>query len=475
MSQRIRRVRRLPLVAGLLALAGAVAVAAVLATTAGGAGAAKSTIKVAILSDCEGAFGSFYEQDIGGAQAALAHWAHGKPKNRNKPSAGMTGINVAGHPIKIVGYGCSNDRADTAIKETRRLMEQNDADILIGPLSGDESVAVSHYAKGHPKKTFINGAAGAQDTTLKTRAKNYFRFNLDGAQFTAGNGELAYRKLKWRKVAVISDDYSFAWTNSGGFIAEFCALGGKITKRVYPPLNTTDYSSYAQQLPSPNQVDGYFWAVGGSGLIPSLKAYQNAKGRINGKKFFGNVFWGTPGQFQQLGNRVAGAHAGQGQAPDLKTKAAIRYSNIIGSVYKQFPPFGAAKPQAGSVFTYTYFVAAEALAKALQKVKGDISGGQKKLQAALAKTVLTDAAYGKIRLDKNRNAITDAYIQQLYVKGGKLAIKTVYKTPNTSQGFGGIFTSKTPSPGRSFPKCVKRKPPPWVGHLIKVVNGIPRK
>jgi branched-chain amino acid transport system substrate-binding protein len=466
--------RRAVTVGALVTLVAAVAAAAV-ATTAGGGSAAKSPIKVAILSDCQGAFGTFYEQDIGGAQAAFAKYAHGKAKNRKKPSAGMTGITVAGRPINIVGYGCSNDRADTAIKETRRLMEQKKADILIGPLSGDESVAVSQYAKQHATKTFVNGSAGAQDTTLKTRAKNFFRFNLDGAQFTAGDGELAYRKLKWRKVAVISDDYSFAWTNSGGFIAEFCSLGGKITKRVYPPLNTTDYSSYAQQLPDPDDVDGYFWAVGGSGLIPSLKAYENAHGKINGKKFIGNVFWGTPGQFQQLGTRVSGAYLGQGQAADLKTPAALAYNRAIAKAYDQFPPYGAAGPQAGSVFTYTYFAATEALVKALQKVKGDISGGQKRLQSALAKTVLTDTAYGPIKLDANRNAITTAYIQQLYTKGGKLNVKTVYMVPNTNQSFGGIFTPRTPSPGRNFPACKKRTPPPWVGHLIPVTNGVPKK
>ncbi len=89
------------------------------------------------------------------------------------------------------------------------------------------------------------------------------------------------------------------WTSAAGFIAEFCAVGGNVTKRVFPPLNTTDYSSYAQQLPT--DVDGTFVAVGGAGLIPFLKAYEQAHGPIDGKKFIGNLFWGTPGQFEQLG------------------------------------------------------------------------------------------------------------------------------------------------------------------------------
>jgi branched-chain amino acid transport system substrate-binding protein len=93
----------------------------------------------------------------------------------------------------------------------------------------------------------------------------------------------------------------------------------------------------------------------------------------------------------------------------------------------------------------------------------------------LARTVLTDTAYGRIRLDANRNAITNAYIQELYVKNGKLAVKTVYMVPNTNQSFGGIFTPRTPSPGRSFPACTRKKAPPWVGHLIPVVNGLPKR
>ena len=97
---------------------------------------------------------------------------------------------------KLVGIGCSNDRADTAIKETKRLMEQLGADILIGPLSGDESIAVANYAKQHPTKTFVDGSAGAQDTTLKVRAPNFFRFNGDGAMWNAGLGDLAYNKLR---------------------------------------------------------------------------------------------------------------------------------------------------------------------------------------------------------------------------------------------------------------------------------------
>jgi branched-chain amino acid transport system substrate-binding protein len=431
----------------------------------------KSPIRIAVLSDCQGAFGPFDNQDLAGVVSALSQYAGARPVDQNKPRAGWKGGAIGGHPLKLVGIGCSNDKADTAIKETRRLMEQQNADILIGPLSGDESIAVANYAKQHPTKTFVDGSAGAQDTTLKVQAPNFFRFNGDGAQWNAGLGELAYNKLHWKKAALIADDYSFAWTSAAGMIAEYCGVGGQITKRVFPPLNTTDYSAYAQQLPT--DVDGYFVAVGGTGLIPFLKAYQQSKGKIEGKKFIGNLFWSTPGLFEALGTRVAGAYAGgAGTAGDLNTPAAQNYANnIIGKWFKTIPPAGAAAPQAASTFTYGYYVNTWGLIKGLEAVKGDISGGQKKLQAAIAKVTL-DAPYGKIRLDKNRQAIIDVYYAKLVDQGGKIVAKTVATIPNVDQTFGGTFSHSTPAPGRTFPPCVKRTLP-WVGKVksVKTVGG----
>ncbi|HEX3835194.1 MAG TPA: hypothetical protein VHW04_24645, partial [Solirubrobacteraceae bacterium] len=84
------------------------------------------------------------------------------------------------------------------------------------------------------------------------------------------------------------------------------------------------------------------------------------------------------------------------------------------------------------------------------------------LQAATAKVVLP-APYGTIKLDQNRQAIFTNFNQQLYLKDGKLAVKTVAAIPNVNQSFGGTFSSSTPAPGRTSPGCVKRSLP-WQGH-----------
>ena len=99
---------------------------------------------------------------------------------------------------------------------------------------------------------------------MQIAPKNLFRYHGDGAQWNAGLGEIVYKKLGWRTAALIGDDYSFPWTSAAGIIADFCGIGGKITKRVWTPPAGGDYAPFIRQLPRPNQVDGYFWLVGGA-------------------------------------------------------------------------------------------------------------------------------------------------------------------------------------------------------------------
>jgi branched-chain amino acid transport system substrate-binding protein len=437
---------------------------------------ASGNIKVGILTTCEGAFGSFYEQTIAGALSAFAKYAGGTPVNASKPSAGMKGIEVAGKKIDIVGFGCSNDQPDTALRELRRLTEQLGADVVIGPLSGDEAIAVANYAKAHPDKTFINGTGASYDPTMVVRAPNYFRFESDSGQWQAGTGDLAFNTLGWKKVAIISDDYSTGYATVAGFTADYCGVGGNVTKRVFAPLNTTDYSSFVRQLPPPDQVDGYFWSVGGAGLIPALKAFEQAYGPLNPKQHMGNLYWGTPGQFEQLSTRVAGVYlSSAGTAGDMKTPAVTAYADSVAKTFKAIPPAdGDVHSIAASPFVYYYYVAAEALVKALKSTNGDRGAAGAKLQTALASVVVSDAAYGPIKLDANHQAVQDQYIQQLYLdKSGALAIKTVRMVPQVDQTFGGTFTAGGPAPSRDFPAC-KVRDLPWSGKSIKIVDGVPQ-
>jgi branched-chain amino acid transport system substrate-binding protein len=449
----------------LLPLAGFAALVALGASALTAAPEQQNEIRVAIMTDCKGAFGFGYELDIGGAQAALAQYARGKPVNKKKPSAGMTGITVRGHKVRIVGYGCGDDTPATALKETRRLMQQRNADVMLGPLSGDEAVAIANWAKARPAKTVIIGTAASQDPTLQIAPKNVFRYHGDGAQWNAGLGEIVYKKLKWRTAAIIMDDYSFAWTSAAGIIADFCAIGGRITRRVFPPLNTTDYSPYIRQLPPPNQVDGYFWVVGGSGTGPALKAFEQAYGPVKARQHSGNLFLFFLTGFQDVAPRLVGSYIGGfGTAGGLKTPQARAYEAIVKKWYPDLP--------AGDGFVYNYYNAAWALVQGLQKSNGRIGAA---LQAALPRTLKPGyqvANNGVLRLDRNRQAIQDQYpLQIVRGAGGAPTVEITGYVPNVSQSFGGTFAANKPAPSRTFPACTK-KSLPWQGKINVVKDGV---
>ncbi len=434
------------------------------ASTSTSAAAPSNAIRVGIESDCQGSFGAFYQDDIGGAQAVFAQYG-GKPSG-SLPSAGMTGITVAGHPIQIVGYGCADATAAKGLSEARRLVEQDHAQVLIGPLSGDEGIAVANYSKTQPGVTFINGISGAQQATLDVRSPNFFRFNPDGAMWNAGLGDYAYNTLHWRNAVTIGDDYDFPYTSVAGFVAEFCAIGGNITKRIWPPLGTTDYSSYIAQIPK--NIDGLFVSVGGSGLVSFLKQYQQVNGPLNTKKIMGNTFWPDPTLLKAIGTPMVGAVAANGTAADDTSAATQAYKKVL-SVYP------AVETDAASVFTLGYWSAAQALVQALKAIPAGPPkfGVGSPLDAALSKVVL-DGPYGKISLDQNRQAIFDNWVVQITPPSGGSSvpgIHTIEEVPNVDQTFGGFFSPSTPPPSRTQPACVKKTPPPWVGHETPVHFG----
>jgi branched-chain amino acid transport system substrate-binding protein len=440
--------------------------------------AGDQTVRLGVLGQCEGPFGGFHEDTVAGVSLALANYAGAEVNSTTTALDGWSNAEVNGTPIELVGIGCGDDTPDTILGEVRQLVEQEDANVVIGPLSGDEGIAVAEYANANPDVTFLSGIAGSQEPTLEVQAPNYFRFHGDGAIWNAGMGDILHNEEGWDTVAVIADDYSFGHTSAAGFIADFCGVGGEVTTRVFPPLGTTDYSSFVQQLPDPDEVDGYFWVVGGTGTQAALEAFVNAKGDLTGDQHAGNLFF-NPDLAQALGTDIAGAYVG-GFASfpgDVRTPEIEEYlasadetwetlaSGITGG--EPGPPSAAA----GFGFMYGYYSAGVALVEGLEETGGDPS--PEPLQTALA-DLTVELPYGDVSLDENRSGIVDVALSQLVEREGEIVQETVAIIPEVDQTFGGTFSTDTPPPSRDFPPCEERDLP-WVGQAIPVEDGVPQR
>jgi len=418
--------------------------------TTGGGGTGEA-IKIGIFSNNEGAFAPFEGQTWGGAMLPLIN--RGATAVSGDPTEGVEGAVIAGHPIEIV-YGGSDSTPDKAVEEARRLVEQEKVDILVGPLSGSEGIAVANYSKEQPGVTFVNGISGAQDTTLKVRSPNFFRFHNDGTQWTAGLGDYAYNELGWRNVVTIGDDYDFPYSQIAGFVAEFCSIGGKVTERLWPPLGEEDYSSYITQIPE--DVDGFFMGVGGTGTVAFVKQYGQLRGNLS-DKIMGGIFMTDPVILKELGDQVVGVVTAGMTAGDSQESSYLDYSSALDTAYPDL------KGTASSVFAYGYYTAMEAIAQGLEQVEGDLSDGHSAFNDALSNLEL-DAPLGTIKLDENRQAIMDNFLQQIvadHTGDGVPDVKTIKTIPQVDQTFAGFFSPETPSPDRTNPECKTADPPPW--------------
>jgi hypothetical protein len=109
-------------------------------------------------------------------------------------------------------------------------------------------------------------------------------------------------------------------------------------------------------------------------------------------------------------------------------------------------------------FDVPYYDAMAATLQALDRVQGDLSGGERRFMAALAKVTL-DAPNGRISLDSKHLGIGPNYVWQL--QGPKLKPVVIRTIPRVDASFGGYFKATDPPPSESTPACVKRTPPPW--------------
>jgi branched-chain amino acid transport system substrate-binding protein len=369
----------------------------------------QETLKVGLLATLEGPFAVPGQDCMRGADLAL------KEKN------GMAG----GKKIEFIKLS-SDATPDKAVASTRKAVEQDKVPIMIGPLSGDEGIAVKNYAKTQPNVTFINGSSGAQATTLVDPSPNFFRFNTEGAQWMVGLGEHALGK-GYKKMFLIAEDYGFPYSQVQGFMASYCAKGGKVVDKAWVPLGTKDYSSVIARIPK--DIDALLVVLGGSDAVNFLTQYEQAGGSkpmVGGSITVDQTVLNFKGKRREslLGTASAGPMADSIDTPQWKKFVAD---------YKAAFKDGFPSP---SLFAYLYYINTKATLDALDAVKGNLSDGHKAFREALQKTNFEGPA-GTVKIDANRNGVGTTYITEVSkAADGSFYNKVIKTVPNISQTLG---------------------------------------
>ncbi|MEX0345444.1 MAG: ABC transporter substrate-binding protein [Rhizobiaceae bacterium] len=375
--------------------------------------ASADTIKIGFMATFEGVYTVMGEDSQRGLEVALKEF----------------GNKAGGKDIQV--FTASTDASpESAIRGVRKLVEQDGVDIIIGPLSGSEGIALRDYSKTQPQVTFINGISGAQETTFVDPSENFFRFNMDGAQWGAGLGEYVFNKKGWKTVATFAEDYSFGYTNFLGFALGYCNAGGKIVERFWNPLGNKDYSSVIAALP--DDVDAIYLGLGGADAVNFLNQYQQAGGGdvglIGGTIMVDPTVLNSKGTAKEL---LIGTPSSGPQADDWDHP---QWQKFVKAYQDAFPPDK--RFPSPALMATGYYNASSAAFSCLNEIDGDLSDGHAKFRGCLANLEL-DAPNGKITLDDNRQAIGTNFVTEVVeLDNGNLSLKLVEVVENVNQTLG---------------------------------------
>lgn len=390
-------------------LTASVALGAILAVTP----AMAESIKIGFMATLEGTYTVLGEDSQRGFEMALKE----------------AGMKAGGKDIEVV-VGSTDTTPESALRVARKLVEQDKVDFIVGPLSGSEGIALRDYAKTQPQTTIINGTSGAQEATFVDPAPNFFRFNMDGAQWGAGLGEYVFKDKGWKTVASVAEDYSFGYTNFLGFALGYCNAGGKITNRQWVPLGTKDFASIIAALP--DDVDALYLGLGGGDAVNFLNQYKQAGGGdvglIGGTIMVDGTVLSSKGDAKKLltGTPSAGPQADGWDDP--KWQGFVKAYQDAFPADKRFP--------SPSLFATLYYNATNAALTCVNQANGDLSDGHAKFRACLAGLEI-DAPNGHIKLDANRHAIGSTFITEVAeTADGGLTNKFVKKVDDVNQTLG---------------------------------------
>ena len=394
---------------------------------------AQDKIKIGVLATLEGALTTLGEDALRGTEIAMK----------------QAGAKAGGKTIEVITFS-TNASPDSAIRGARKLVEQDKVDILIGPVSGSEGIAIRDYSKTQQQVTFVNGSSGALETTYVTPSSNFFRFNMDGSQWLVGLGNYVYNEKKWRKIATVAEDYSFPYTQLFGFVPEYCSAGGQIVEKFWVPLGTKDFASIIAKLP--DDVDAIYLGLGGGDAVNFFNQYAQAGGKakmIGGSILVDQTVLSSKGAAKRIAIGVPSAGPQADVWDNAKWNAWVKLYQDSFPADKRFT-----SPSLTGTAYYNDF---NAVFQVLNDIKGDLSDGHKKLREGLAKLEL-DAPNGKIKLDANRQAIGTNFITEVVeLPNGDLVNKAVKTVADVKQTL--AFTpeqfAKLGLPSRTNPECKK--------------------
>ena len=330
------------------------------------------------------------------------------------------GNKVGGREIQLVKED-DEAKPDVGLTKTRKLVERDRVDVLIGPVHSGVALAIRDYvhAQGVP---LIVPVAFTRDLTAPGKASPWlFRVVETTDQGNFAMGTWVVKKTPYRKIVVMASDFVAGRHSVEAFIAAFRAAGGEIVKEIYAPLNTPDFAPYMAQVAGLTADAVYAWFAG-TDSIRFVKAYREygLTGRLPLLAYntlTDDVLLPTLGD-AALGIVSVGHYSAALDTPE--NRAFVReYETRYNAWPTRYVELG--------------YVSAQLVGAAVEALKGEVSDKADFRDAIRNAATKIRPPRGPIRFDRYQQVITDVYVMKVERQGNRLVNAIVDRIANTSQ------------------------------------------
>ena len=346
---------------------------------------------------------------------------------------------LAGREAKLIVED-TEGKPPIALNKARALAESHGVHVLVGPLATAEAYALVSYIDRQKIPTLSPTVAG-EDLTQRRRSPYVVRTGWSAGQPGHPFGRWAYETLKYRKIAMIGQDWAFGHESCAAFQRTFEEAGGQVVQKLWPPFGTTDFAPYIAGLK--RDVDAVYGAFAGNDALRFVRQYTDAglKGRL---PLIGSGNFTDEHVLRSMGDEALGIVTALHYSAALATPANRRFVQAYEAKHQQVP----------SYYSEGTYVAGSVLKAALDAVGGDVEDAGKFL-AALRRVSITEAPRGPVSFDDYGHPIENIYVRRVERVEGKLQNTVV----STFTGVSQFWTYrpeeflKNPVYSRDWPPC----------------------
>jgi len=320
---------------------------------------------------------------------------------------------LAGRKAELVVGDTGGNPAGTKTK-AQELIERDHVDFIVGPLAAFELLAITDYVAQH--KCPVLSLAAAEDMTQRKPNPYFVRASATSAQAMHPLADYTAKELKYKTVITITEDFAFGYEQMGGFQRVFEDEGGRVVKKLWPPIVTPDYTPYLAQLTG---VDAVVSGFAGSNPLKFMKQYKDqglTLPIVGGSVAFDDAL------LKSFGDEAIGGISCSAYTADLDTPSNQRFVADMVKDYGNIPGIYAAG-------LYINGMVAEV---GLEKTGGKTDDKDAFIKA-LRSVSLTDTPRGPFHFDHLGNVVGSFYIRRCERRNGKLVNTTIKTYDNVGQ------------------------------------------